>query len=78
MEQTLFTRSIIATQIFNWAHQSSNTGNTWVGNVKQIFQALNLMSNFENKQKVNIDCCEEKFHRIMQENWSLNVPLKPK
>ena len=36
------------------------------------------MSNFENKEKVNLDICEEKFQRIMQENWSLNIPIKPK
>ena len=28
--------------------------------------------------KVNLDICEEKVQRIMQENWSLNIPIKPK
>ena len=70
--------SVIAKQIFNCTLHDNNATNTWMANVKQVFQSLSLMSAFRDKRKVNLKNCDIKFRTMTNENWKLNIMLKPK
>ena len=70
--------SVIAKQIFNCVLHTGNTNSTWMNNVKQIFQALNLMSAYRDRRKVNLKICDIIFNTMTKDNWKLNILLKPK
>ena len=49
-----------------------------MGNIKQIFMSLNLLSHFNEKKNVFLSICNKQLLKIMQEDWETKVPKKPK
>ena len=63
-------------RVFNW--DLSMTGNTWSSNVKDIMYNINLRSNFDNRECVNLTSCWALLHEKYCNTWKHEIEHKPK